>query len=366
MHIVHIIEPMEHGVFIWVVDMANRLVKDGYRVTVIYSIREHTPENWRDMFDDRVELVNVQMSRGIDPLRNGPAFFKLTRQLKKLNPDIIHTHSSIGGFLARASGFVLRRNKDLLYTSHAIHYPLIEAPVKKALYKGLEHIGYWLGGTIVACGKEEYEIILKDITHGENKRLIRISNGIDTEQLTVKDYSEKNKKVKVGVVGRISLQKAPWVFADIARKVNAKRDDVEFIWIGGGEKEDVDNLESAGVKITGMIDRSDALRELSTLDIYFQTSAYEGLSLALLEAQASGIPAVVTKIPGNDEVVQHGETGYVGENEEILMTHLEALIDSESLREEMGKQARKNTEKYFSLKAMADQYKKKYKEMANA
>ncbi len=365
MHIVHVIEPMEHGVFIWVVDMANRLVRDGYRVTVLHSIRESTPANWRSMFDPDVELIHIQMSRSIAPIMDSKALIGLVKNIKKLNPDIIHTHSSKGGFLARVAGFILRRNNRLLYTSHAIHYPLIQNPVKRKIYKYLEHVGYWLGGTIVACGKEEYEIILKDITNGNSKRLIRISNGIDTAQLTPKDYSIKNEKIKVGVVGRISLQKAPWVFADIAKKINAKRDDVEFIWIGGGEKEDVDMLENVGVKITGMIDRSEALKELSTLDIYFQTSAYEGLSLALLEAQASGIPAVVTKIPGNDEVVQQNETGYVGKSEELLMHYLEELIDSEEKRIKMGKQAKKNTQEFFSLTAMADQYKSKYAEMAN-
>ncbi len=364
MHIVHVIEPMEHGVFIWVVDMANRLVNDGYKVTVLHSIRENTPKKWRSMFDEKVELIHVQMSRSINPIADAKALSGLVKNIKRINPDIIHTHSSKGGFLARVAGFLLRRNKHLLYTSHAIHYPLIEAPVKRTLYRALEHVGYWLGGTIVACGKEEYEIILKDITRGNSKRLIRISNGIDIKQLTPKDYEVKNDKVIVGVLGRISLQKAPWVFADIARTINAKRNDVEFIWVGGGEKEDVDNLESAGVEVTGMVDRSEALALVPKLDIYFQTSAYEGLSLALLEAQASGIPAVVTKIPGNDEVVQHGKTGFVGDSEEELTRCLEELIDSEEKRIEMGKGAKNYTEEHFSLQVMADQYKKYYNEMA--
>ncbi len=364
MHIVHVIEPMEHGVFIWVVDMSNRLVRDGYRVTVLHSIREHTPANWREMFDSKVELIHVQMSRSIDPVVDTKALIGLVKNIKHLNPDIIHTHSSKGGFLARVAGFILRKNNRLLYTSHAIHYPLIKQPIKRKIYKVLEHIGYWLGGTIVACGKEEFEIISDEITYGNTDRLIRISNGIDTSQLTAKDYSIKNEKVKIGVGGRISLQKAPWVFSAIAEKVNAKRNDVEFIWIGGGEKDDVEMLESAGVKVTGMLDRSEVLEILPTLDIFFQTSAYEGLSLALLEAQASGIPAVVTKIPGNDEVVQHGETGFVGETEDILMMHLEELIDSEGKRIKMGKYAKQHTEEHFSLSVMADQYKVKYQEMA--
>ena len=365
-HVVHVIEPMEHGVFIWVVDMANRLVQDGYRVTVLHSIRKLTPKNWRQMFDPRVELIHVQMSRSIDPVMDIKALIGLTRNIKNLNPDIIHTHSSKGGFLARAAGFILRKNKQLLYTSHAIHYPLIQQPIKRKLYKYFEHIGYWLGGTIVACGKDEYEIIKKDITFGSGKRLIRISNGIDTKQLTAKDYSKPNEKVRVGVVGRISLQKAPWVFADIADKINKKRNDVEFIWIGGGEEDDVAMLNKAGVQVTGMLDRSEALKLLPTLDIYFQTSAYEGLSLALLEAQASGIPAVVTKIPGNDEVVQHGDTGYVGASEAELRGFLEELIDSKEKREFMGKLAKTHTEEHFSLTAMADQYKAEYQKIVDA
>ena len=147
--------------------------------------------------------------------------------------------------------------------------------------------------------------------------------------------------------------------------MNKIRDNVEFIWIGGGEDDDVTMLHESGVEVTGMLDRRDALELLPSLDIYFQTSAYEGLSLALLEAQASGIPAVVTKIPGNDEVVQHGETGYVGKDQEELTELLLKLIDSAAERQKLGLYAKEHTEKYFSLKAMADQYKIEYDKMAN-
>jgi len=61
MKIVHVIEPMAHGVFIWVIDMANNLVRNGYEVTVIHSLREDTPKNWRDgpcyQSNDRLESL---------------------------------------------------------------------------------------------------------------------------------------------------------------------------------------------------------------------------------------------------------------------------------------------------------------------
>ncbi len=363
MHIAHVIEPMGHGVFIWVIDMSNKLVEAGYKVTVLHSIREETPENWREMFDPRVNLIHVQMSRAIDPVMDIKALIGLYKHLKRISPDVIHTHSSKSGFLARAAGFLLRKNHTLLYTSHAIHYPLIQQFTKRQIYKILELIGYWLGGTIVACSKKEYDIILKEITFGNTQRLLRISNGIDVDQIIPKDYSQKNEKVKIGVLGRISEQKAPWVFSSIAKSINAKRSDVEFIWIGGGEDNDVKNLHDAGVKVTGLLSREDALKEVSSLDIFLQTSLYEGLSLALLEAQVAGIPAVVTNIPGNDEVVQHEKTGYVGNTEEELEKFTELLIDSLELREKMGATAMQYAKKHFSFDVMGDIYKAHYQEI---
>lgn len=364
MKIVHVIEPMAHGVFIWVIDMANNLVRNGYEVTVIHSLREDTPKNWRELFDPKVELIHVQMGRAINPMTDIKALYRITREIKRINPDVIHGHSSKSGVLARAAGFLLGRNHRTLYTSHAIHYPLIEHPVKRAIYKALELVAYWMGGTIIACSKREYEIILKEITKGNTKRLACISNGIDLSQITLKDYSVVNDKVKVGVLGRISTQKAPQVFAAIAKNVLSHRQDVEFFWVGNGEPKDEAMLAQAGVTVTGFLSRADAVKVLSSLDIFLQTSLYEGLSLALLEAQAAGIPAVVTNIPGNDEVVQHELCGFVGNDEAELTAYLERLIDSSALRQQLGLGAREYVDKEFSFDAMGDQYKALYKEIA--
>jgi glycosyltransferase involved in cell wall biosynthesis len=221
-----------------------------------------------------------------------------------------------------------------------------------------------MGGTIIACSKREYEIILKEITKGNTKRLACISNGIDLSQITMKDYSVINDKVKVGVLGRISTQKAPHVFAAIAATVLSHRQDVEFFWVGNGESEDEAMLAEAGVTVTGFLSRADAVKVLSSLDIFLQTSLYEGLSLALLEAQAAGIPAVVTNIPGNDEVVQHDLCGFVGNDEAELTTYLERLIDSSALRQQLGLGAREYVNKQFSFDAMGDQYKALYQEIS--
>lgn len=369
MKVVHVIEPMEHGVFIWVIDMANNLVENGYEVTVIHSLREATPENWRELFDTRVKLIHIQMGRAINPVTDIKALYKITREIKRIRPDVIHGHSSKSGVLARAAGFLLGQNKRTVYTSHAIHYPLIKQPLKRSVYKLLELVSYWMGGTIVACSKREYEIILKEITNKNTKRLRCISNGIDLSQINAKDYSQPKpvgEKIRIGVLGRVSNQKAPWVFASIAKNVLAKHSDVEFIWVGGGDAEDEIPLREAGVSITGFLDRDSAIKETAKLDIFLQTSLYEGLSLALLEAQAAGIPAVVSNIPGNDEVVQHELCGFVGNDEAELTAFTEKLVESSELREKLGTGARRYVQENFSFDAMGDQYKALYEEASSS
>ncbi|MGB1310851.1 MAG: glycosyltransferase family 4 protein [Leucothrix sp.] len=369
MKVVHVIEPMEHGVFIWVIDMANNLVENGYDVTVIHSLREATPENWQELFDSRVKLIHIQMGRAINPITDIKALFNITRTLKRIRPDVIHGHSSKSGVLARAAGFLLGQNKRTLYTSHAIHYPLIKQPFKRSIYKLLELVAYWMGGTIVACSKREYDIILEEITNNNPKRLRCISNGIDLSQIQIRDYSQPKpaeEKIRIGVLGRVSNQKAPWVFASIAKQLLAKHANVEFIWVGGGEPEDEVPLREAGVIITGFLDRESAIQETAKLDIFLQTSLYEGLSLALLEAQAAGIPAVVSNIPGNDEVVQHEQCGFVGDDAAELAQYTNQLIESAELREQLGNGARLYVQENFSFDAMGDQYKALYEKASSA
>jgi glycosyltransferase involved in cell wall biosynthesis len=87
---------------------------------------------------------------------------------------------------------------------------------------------------------------------------------------------------------------------------------------------------------------------MSELDIYVQTSRWEGMPVALIEAQVAGIPAVVTDVVGNRDVVVHGVTGFVGSDEEIP-GYLEQLRGDRKLREEMGAAARELAVAKFSM-----------------
>ncbi len=107
---------------------------------------------------------------------------------------------------------------------------------------------------------------------------------------------------------------------------------------------------------SGWVTRERALELTSQLDIYVQTSRWEGIPIALIEAQVAGIPAVVTDVVGNRDVVLHGVTGFVATNVEDMERYIAQLRDDPVLRARMGEAARKSASERFSMDAIFRQW----------
>lgn len=77
--ILFIVEAMGGGVFTYIVDLANELVKT-YDMYVAYAVRRQTPDNYRDYFDKRISLIEVKnFGRSISPTKDIKAFLRLKR-----------------------------------------------------------------------------------------------------------------------------------------------------------------------------------------------------------------------------------------------------------------------------------------------
>lgn len=88
----------------------------------------------------------------------------------------------------------------------------------------------------------------------------------------------------------------------------------------------------------------EALARLAALDVYVQTSLWEGLSYAVLEAMALGKAVVATDIPANRTIVRHGVTGFLGSTPQELASHVHRLVHDAPLRRRMGAAARRCVE----------------------
>jgi len=130
---------------------------------------------------------------------------------------------------------------------------------------------------------------------------------------------------------------------------------VGFSWIGGNPDELPVEARSA-VACSGWVPRDRALELTAQLDVYVQTSRWEGMPIALIEAQVAGIPAVVTDVVGNRDVVRHGVTGFVATSIEEMGAYIARLRDDPALRARMGAAARHAASARFSMETIFRQW----------
>lgn len=97
------------------------------------------------------------------------------------------------------------------------------------------------------------------------------------------------------MVGRISPQKDPELFAEVARSFGGN--DVQFSWIGDGDAEDRSALEDAGVEVSGWIPPHELRRRLEHAALYLHTAAWEGGPVSTIEAASLGVPVLSRAIP---------------------------------------------------------------------
>jgi glycosyltransferase involved in cell wall biosynthesis len=335
--VVHVIEALGGGVYTYFRDMSHcfgdeEITKD-ISTTIIYSSnrKEIDPEKIESEFSKGVSLIKIDMVREISPIQDFKSILHLRKELHKLNPDIIHLHSSKAGVLGRIACFLLFRRKKIFYTPHG--YSFLRADVsnltKKIFWTIEKSFQYLFGGTTIACGDTEYEIAKKI----GKSRLIR--NGINIEEIKQHQIFHQNTKLTIGIVGRTTFQKNPNLFNQIALRFP----DFNFVWIGDGELNSL--LTAPNIRITGWsLNRNEVLKELSALDIYIQTSLWEGLPIAVLEAMAMKKPVLATNIIGNKDIVVPNETGFLFDNIEELDGYFE-LLKEEKTRIEFGNNALK-------------------------
>ena len=299
--ILFVVEAMGGGVFTYIVDLANELVKE-YDMFIAYAVRPQTPSDYKNYFDKRIHLIEVKnFTRSINPLKDLKAIPEIKNIANRIKPDIIHLHSSKAGVIGR----IAFNGKDvpLFYTPHGYSF-LMEnyKPIKRWMFKIIESVCAKRRCTTISCSLGEHKETLKF-----TKRATYVNNGINTAEFD--KMIEKVEKVEhsftVFTLGRICYQKNPRLFNNIAEKMP----EVKFLWIGDGELRS--ELKSKNIEITGWVDRDEALRRSLNADVFVLTSLWEGLPISLLESMYMKKLCVVSDVIGNHDVIKNGRNGFV-------------------------------------------------------
>lgn len=314
--ILYFVEAFGGGVFTYLVNLTNALCND-YEIYIAYGIRKQTPKDFKMYFNKKIHLIKVKdYQRSISPIKDAKALFEMKRIAQKIKPDIIHLNSSKAGILGR---FLFRNWKiPIFYTPHGYSFLMTGVSSKKKfLYKSLEKIFAFKNIKTIACSKSEYEIT-KQLTSNATY----VDNGINLNEFKKIDLNNHHtdmKHLKIATLGRISLQKNPKLFNEVAKSLP----DLKFMWIGDGDLRT--ELTASNITITGWLDNKKALQYLNNSDIFVLTSLWEGLPMALLEAMYMKKLCIVSNVVGNRDVIKNGENGYVCTNLEDFTKNIKFI-----------------------------------------
>lgn len=321
----------------------RELEKQGFYVECASSITG-------DFYSNLVKLHGIKMNeipfvRSPYHVRNLHAFKALYKLIKEKQFDTIYCHEPVGAAMGRIAGHLC--NCKIIYIAHGFHfykgapkkYWLLYYPVEKWLARYTD--------ALITINREDYELAKSRMKLRNGAKVYYVPGvGIDLEKFSKSTAEKYAKRSELGIpeeailllsVGELNSNK------NHAAAIRAVADlDVYYIIAGMGElQSDLQNLiDELGignrVKLLGY--RSDVKELYEAADIFVFPSFREGLSVAVMEAMASGLPCVVSRIRGNTDLVEDGSGGFhCSPNDPSEFAEKISILSADvALREKMG------------------------------
>lgn len=347
MKILHITESLAAGVGRVVEQACQGQAAAGHLVVLAHSLRDDTPDEavLSQTYQALSHRVVVPMVTAVSPWQDFVSVLRLIKLIRDEKPEVIHLHSSKAGVLGRVAAYLSLHKSRLFYSPHGFAFLRQDvSPRKQALFLSFERIAARMGGTLLACSQSEFNLARNRVYH---PAVLLLENAADLAEIKP-SQGINSDPVLVLNSGRLCYQKAPWRFKQVAEQcLNLP---AQFVWLGSGPLE-TESTSSApdNLSITGWLSSEDVTQYLRQAGLFVMTSLWEGMPLALIEAQAAGLPAVVPNVPGCQDVVVDGVTGFICETDEILVGRVRQLVNDPDLRQKLGHNAAEIAATRFSL-----------------
>lgn len=377
-HIVHVVHRLDTGgMENGLVNLVNRLPAQRFRHTIV-SLTGVGPIA-RRIANTEVEVIRLDRRPG--PLaRELPRLWRLFRSLR---PAMVHTRNV--GTLEAQIAATLAAVPVRIHGEHGweVHDVVGSDPSLLRTRRRLRRFVH----AQVALSQPTFEF-LRDRVGVPGERLASICNGVDTERFRPRDPTHEPPRdfaalgapdwprdaIVVGYVGRLAEVKNPLLlvraYAQASSALRARAPALagrlRLAIVGHGPLAGAlrDHLAQAGLHSVAWLagDRQDIPALMRSFDLYALPSLAEGINNTLLEAMASGLPAIATHVGGNAELVVDGQCGTLVESEDLsgMANALAAYAQDPGLRARHGMQARRHAVNRFGLDAMIAAYEQLY------
>lgn len=222
--------------------------------------------------------------------------------------DLIHAHD----WLTYAAGIAAKKasGKPLVIHVHATEFDRSGEHVNQTVYD-IERTGMEAADTIITVSNLTKNIVIN--RYGINPdKIVTVHNAVEPTNYKKDNSTEKKVKEKiVTFLGRVTFQKGPEYFVEVANKVLKKDPNVRFVMAGSGDmlNKIIRRVAQLGISnkfhFTGFLKGDDVDKMFSMSDVYVMPSVSEPFGISPLEAMRSNVPVVISKQSGVSEILQH-------------------------------------------------------------
>ena len=306
------------------------------------------------------------MQREVRPLADLRAFIQIYRFIRRLRPQIVHTHHAKAGTMGRIAA-ALCQVPIVIHTYHGISLRDYFGPLKNSLFLAIEKICGSVSTALISTGPNDCEELIQ-MGVAPREKFVLLPLGLPFQHFADavehkrgqmrRELGMADRDLLVIYAGRLVPIKRPSEFVAMAAAVLQQRDDIRFVLLGEGplrpelEQQIADLQVGDRVILYGVTD--DMERVYADSDLFVLCSQREGMALVVMEALAAGVPVVATNVGDVASSVIHDVTGRLvapGDTEALVAAVMTALDDREgSLR--MAQVGQHHVLHSFSLEAL--------------
>lgn len=341
---------MENGM----VNLINRLPIENYHHAIICLAGHGEFKN--RIRNPRVTFHNI----GKRPGHDLSWFLRLFRLLRALRPDILHTRN-LSTLEAQFVGALARVPRRV----HGEHgRDMFDLKGRNRKYNLLRKAARQVIHHYIAVSRD-LAGWLRDTVGVPEARVTQIYNGVDQERFHPRVGERVHlgcpeffagARCVIGSIGRMAeVKDYPGLVEAFIRLCRSREDaaGLRLVMVGEGPAREICQamLDAAGLSAQAWLpgDRSDTPEWLRAFDLFVLNSLGEGISNTILEAMATGLPVLATRVGGNPELVLPGETGLLlppGEPDTLAQA-MGAYVDDQARRIKEGHAARGRIERDF-------------------
>lgn len=285
---------------------------------------------------------------------------QIYRFLKEEKPQIVHTHLFSADFWGKVAA-IFAGVPVIITTEHSVN--LDEKWLKQKIKWLLSFFTY----KIVAVSNGVREYYVSKVKINENKFIV-IYNGVDLNTFVFKGYKPVDlaQKINAIIVARLKAVKGHTYLLEAMPMIIKKYPNFILNIVGGGDLEDELKNQVKKMRLENNVifwgEHSDVEKIFANMDLFILPSLWEGLGIVLLEAQATGLPVLSSKIPGTSEVVENEKTGLLFEvkNSQAIYDSVDKLLSNPDLYKKIVENAHLQVKEKFSLEKMVNEYEKLY------